>query len=50
MIKLELLRKLLNADEAELKKINMEQLRTLLGTFRYLVRLLEREINKRSPG
>jgi hypothetical protein len=47
MIKIELLQKLLNAEEAELKKIDTDRLRTLLGTFRYFVRLLEREINRR---
>jgi len=47
MIKIGLLQKLLNAEEVELKKIDTDRLRTLLGTFRYFVRLLEREINKR---
>ena len=47
MIKIALLKKILNADESELKKLDIERLRTLLGTFRYFVRLLEREINKR---
>ncbi len=47
MIKIELLHKLLNAEDVELKKIDTDRLRTLLGTFRYFVRLLEREINRR---
>ena len=47
MIKVQLLQKLLNAEEFELKKIDTERLRTMLGAFRYFVRLLEREINKR---
>ena len=47
MIKTALLKQLLNADESELKKLDVEQLRVMLGTFRYFVRLLEREINKR---
>lgn len=47
MIKLKLLQKLLNTNEKELKKLDVEKLRTLLGVFRYMVRFLEREINKR---
>ena len=47
MIKLKLLQKLLNTDEKELKKLDVEKLRTLLGVFRYMVRFLEREINKK---
>lgn len=47
MIKIELLRKILNAEESQLKKIDTDRLRTMLGAFRYFVRLLEREINKR---
>jgi len=47
VIKVQLLQKLLNAEEFELKKIDTERLRTMLGAFRYFVRLLEREINKR---
>ena len=47
MIKLKSLQKLLNTDEKELKKLDVEKLRTLLGVFRYTVRFLEREINQR---
>lgn len=47
MIKVELLHKLLNADEGELEKLDADQLRTMLGTFRYFVRMLEREVNRR---
>ena len=47
MIKIELLRKILNAEESQLKKIDTDRLRTMLGAFLYFVRLLEREINKR---
>lgn len=47
MIKIQLLQKLLNVDASELKNIDTERLRTLLGIFRYFVRLLEREINNR---
>ena len=47
MIKLKSLQKILNTDEKELKKLDVEKLRILLGVFRYTVRFLEREINKR---
>ena len=47
MINIQLLQKLLNAKESELKKIDTERLRTILGVFRYFVRILEREINRR---
>jgi len=47
MINTELLIKLLNADKDELKKFNLDQLRVLLGVFRYFVRMLEREVNNR---
>lgn len=47
MIKVQFLQKLLNAKESELKDIDTERLRTMLGSFRYFIRLLEREINKR---
>ena len=48
MIKVELVHKLINADDAEIKKIDTDQLRTVLGSFRYLVRRLERELNSRT--
>lgn len=47
MIDAELLMKLLNADKSQLKKFSLDQLRVLLGVFRYFVRLLEREVNSR---
>lgn len=48
MIKVEVLKKLLNASDEELKKMDTERLRTMLGVFRYFVRRLDREINNRS--
>ncbi len=47
MIKVELLQRLLNVKDEELQKFDSEQLRVMLGVFRYLVRGLEREINRR---
>lgn len=47
MIKVELLQRLLNVKDEELQKFDPEQLRIMLGVFRYLVRGLEREINRR---
>jgi hypothetical protein len=48
VIKTEFLKRLLNIDSKELAKIDVEQLRIMLGVFRYLVREVEREINRRS--
>lgn len=48
MIKIELLKKILNADDDEIKKLDVEQLRVLLGVFRYFVRRLEREVNQKT--
>ncbi|MBP9855167.1 MAG: hypothetical protein KBD53_09915 [Candidatus Omnitrophica bacterium] len=50
MIRVELLHKLLNTKESDLKEIDTEQLRTMLGAFRYFVRLMERELNIRSAN
>ncbi len=47
MIKVELLQKLLNIQDEEFQKFDIEQLRLMLGVFRYLVRSAEREINRR---
>ena len=47
MIELKTLKKLLNTRDEELQKLDIEQLRVLLGTFRYRVRSIEREINRR---
>ena len=48
MIEIKTLKKILNFKDEELKKLSVEQLRAMLGTFRYLVRGLEREINRRN--
>lgn len=48
MLKLELLKKLLSTKDEDLKKIDIDQLQTILGVFRYMVRLTEREINRRT--
>jgi hypothetical protein len=50
MIKLPLLAKLLNITDDDIKKLTMDQLRVLLGVFRYLARVIEREINTREPN
>ena len=42
-----MLKDLLNIKEKDLNSLDLEQLRLLLGTFRYLSRLLDREINNR---
>jgi hypothetical protein len=47
MIELKSLQKLLAIKDEELKKLDIEQLRATLGVFRYCVRGLEREINRR---
>ena len=49
MIKVQELRDLLNLSDKELKKLDVEQMRLLLGVFRYMTRVLEREINAREP-
>ncbi|MCC6759149.1 MAG: hypothetical protein IT395_05960 [Candidatus Omnitrophica bacterium] len=48
MIELKALKDILNIKDEELQKLDIEQLRALLGTFRYRVRSIEREINRRS--
>ena len=48
VIKVSTLKKLLNIKEAEIKKFDVDQLRIMLGVFRYLTRLFEREINQRA--
>lgn len=47
MIELKTLKKILNFKDEELKKLDIEQLRAMLGIFRYGVRGIEREINRR---
>ncbi len=47
MIKLEALQDLLNIDTGDLKGLETEKLRTLIGTLRYSVRQCERELNSR---
>ncbi len=47
MIELQSLKKLLNIKDEELQKLDTEQLRAMLGVFRYSVRGIEREINRR---
>ncbi|MDO8580278.1 MAG: hypothetical protein Q7S13_02240 [Candidatus Omnitrophota bacterium] len=47
MFKIKTLQQLLNIKEKDFRKLDIEQLRVILGTFRYLVRSIEREINRR---
>lgn len=47
MIEIKSIKKILNISEDDLKRLDIEQLRALLGTFRYAVRGIEREINRR---
>jgi len=47
MIKIKQLLKLMNSDPEKIKGLHTEQLRVILGTLRYVVRLLERELNSR---
>lgn len=47
MIELKSLKNILNIKDEELQELDIEQLRALLGTFRYRVRSIEREINRR---
>ncbi len=47
MIELKSLKKLLNIKDEELQKLDIEQLRAMLGVFRFSVRGIEREINRR---
>ncbi len=47
MIKVNNLKEILNIKDEEIKKLDIEQLRVLLGVFRYRVRGIEREINHR---
>jgi hypothetical protein len=46
MFKLESLQKMMDVNEEDLKDYDTEQLRVMLGVFRYIVRVLERVINK----
>lgn len=41
------IKKLLNIKDEQLQKLDIEQLRILLGSTRYLTRQVEREINRR---
>ncbi len=47
MIKVDTLKNLLNVKEKDLKKLDIEQLRLLSGVFRYMTRIIDREINSR---
>lgn len=47
MINLTTLKSLLNISDDEIQRLDIEQLRLLLGTLRYRVRSVEREINRR---
>lgn len=47
MISTELLQKFLKIKKEDLAKYDPEQLRLILGVFRYVVRSLEREVNER---
>ncbi len=47
MIEVKSIKNILNTKDEDLKKLDIEQLRALLGTFRYSVRIIEREINRR---
>ncbi len=47
MISTELLQKFLKIKKEDLAKYDPEQLRLMLGVFRYVVRSLEREVNER---
>jgi hypothetical protein len=47
MIEVKSLKTILNIKDEELRELDIEQLRALLGTFRYRVRSIEREINRR---
>lgn len=46
-MELKTLHNLLNVDRQAIKKMNIEQLRLILGVARYFVRSVEREINRR---
>jgi len=50
MINTEELNKFLNIKIKDLEKLDMEKLRLMLGVFRYMTRVLEREINARESG
>lgn len=47
MIKTNSLLELLNITSADTQKLNNDQLRVMLGSFRFVVRTLERELNNR---
>jgi len=47
MIKVETIHDFLKTDHDTLKHLDVEQLRILLGVFRFTVRCIEREINDR---
>lgn len=46
-IKLQEIEALLKIKDEEIQHLQVDQLRLLLGVFRYLTRILEREINRR---
>ena len=48
-VEIDELQKLLDLDEADLKDLDTEKLRLLLGVLRCAVRIVEREINEREP-
>ena len=48
MFKIDFLHKLLNTKDTEIQKLETNQLMVVLGVFRYFVRRIEREINKRT--
>ncbi|MEI7998539.1 MAG: hypothetical protein WCH62_03425 [Candidatus Omnitrophota bacterium] len=50
MIKIKLLHELLELKEQELEQYTVDQLRLMLGVFRYLTRIIERKINASEEG
>jgi len=46
-IKVEALKNFLDLEEKDVKKLDMEQLRLVLGVLRYTTRVVQRELNKR---
>ena len=47
MIQVEELQRFLELKESDIKKLNTEQLRLLLGVLRYSTRVVQRELNGR---
>lgn len=47
MIKVEELKHFLELEESDVKKLETEQLRLLLGVLRYSTRIVQRELNER---